>query len=246
VPMSKQEADTFLEDLPRIGRGDSFRFACHPEVACFNRCCADLDLVLHPYDVLRLRRALRLAARDFMHRYAEIGIVSGTGFPQVSLRMKANRRMSCPFVSPEGCTVYADRPGACRTYPLGRGASLDADGKLEIRYVLVREAHCRGFEEERAWTVEEWLADQGLSDYLRFNDMHLEFSARLLGEKRTLSREQSGMVLMALYHLDEFGERIESGRWLERSHLPDERKRAILNDEQARLEFAFEWLESEL
>ena len=34
-------------------------FACHPKVPCFNECCRELDLALSPYDVLRLRRALR-------------------------------------------------------------------------------------------------------------------------------------------------------------------------------------------
>jgi len=40
------------------------------------------------------------------------------------LRRKENG--SCVFLGPEGCQVHADRPLACRLYPLGR--QMDADG----------------------------------------------------------------------------------------------------------------------
>ena len=46
---------------------DGFTFACHPEVPCFNQCCRRLNLVLTPYDVLRLKNHLGMSSEEF-HR----------------------------------------------------------------------------------------------------------------------------------------------------------------------------------
>ena len=54
--MEKDASREFMENLPELEPGKTFCFACHPEVPCFNRCCAELTLPLTPYDVLRLRR----------------------------------------------------------------------------------------------------------------------------------------------------------------------------------------------
>ncbi len=78
-------------------------------------------------------------------------------------------RASCPFVGNEGCRVYNDRPGACRTYPLGRGASLEAQGDKAL-HILIREPHCHGFAEEREQTLNQWQNDQDLQEYNRYND----------------------------------------------------------------------------
>ena len=49
-----------LNNLPgiQLKPGDSFAFRCHPDIACFNRCCRNLNLFLYPYDVIRLKGAL--------------------------------------------------------------------------------------------------------------------------------------------------------------------------------------------
>ena len=43
--------------------GNRFRFRCHKDMECFTRCCAGLNLVLMPYDILRMKR--RLPQRRF-------------------------------------------------------------------------------------------------------------------------------------------------------------------------------------
>jgi Fe-S-cluster containining protein len=247
TPMSNREiADVYIENLPHLEVDQSFRFNCHPKVSCFNKCCADLDLVLHPFDILRLRQALKIGSLDFMARYTEVEAARGTGFPQVSMKMLEEQNGVCPFVSPQGCTVYDHRPGACRTYPLGRGASLDDDHQVVVQYVLVQEEHCQGFCEDISWKVNDWLSDQGLEVYNQFNDRHLVLMTNWLEKGNPLTRDQFGLVFMALYHLDELLIRIKNGNWLERQDLDEQRKNAILNEEPARLAFAFDWVESVL
>lgn len=107
----------------------SLRFACRPGVICFNECCRELDLALFPYDVLRLRRALGISSGEFMKKYVLVTQEDGQVFPICRLSMVDDGRASCVFVRREGCSVYADRPAACRAYPVGRGASFRGDGR---------------------------------------------------------------------------------------------------------------------
>ena len=42
---ARQElVEKILKDYPRLGPDDRFKFACHPGVSCFNRCCGDVNL----------------------------------------------------------------------------------------------------------------------------------------------------------------------------------------------------------
>lgn len=157
--------------VKNLDRDQPFRFRCGTDLACFTDCCRQLDLALTPYDVLRLRRTLGISGKEFLDRYAVIENNAENAFPQVYLGMVDDGVASCPFVSSRGCTVYADRPGACRTYPLGRGSRLGPDGRPDDFYVVLNEPHCRGFAEESPQTVVTWLADQQLATYNEFNDL---------------------------------------------------------------------------
>ena len=46
----------------------SIKFRCHPEVSCFTACCGNINIILTPYDILRIRKALNLPAEEFMLR----------------------------------------------------------------------------------------------------------------------------------------------------------------------------------
>ena len=235
------DARAFLDRLPGLAPDEPFRFGCHPAVTCFGECCGDLDCVLHPYDVVRLRAALDQPSDVFLGRHAEVEVARGTGFPVVSLRMRDDAARTCPFVRDGGCTVYDDRPGACRSYPVGRGARLDESGAVRVEYVLVRESHCHGFSEGRAWTAPTWLADQGMDAYLHPNDRHMRLMARWVEERRPLTRGQHDLVLLALYRLDVLRERLRGGTWPDGA--PVDGGEGDLDDEAALLLRAFDWVE---
>ena len=46
----------------------TFNFQCHAALACFNKCCRNLNLFLYPYDVLRLSRHLEISTDQFIER----------------------------------------------------------------------------------------------------------------------------------------------------------------------------------
>ncbi|MBW2051338.1 MAG: YkgJ family cysteine cluster protein [Deltaproteobacteria bacterium] len=219
--------------------GKSFHFACHPKIACFNRCCADLNLVLTPYDILCLKNRLGMASDQFLEEYTDTMIEEGRPYPRVQLKMSDKKDRPCHFVSPAGCTVYEDRPGACRIYPLGRGS---AHGGKEI-FFLVKEDHCQGFSEDREWTVETWLADQGLKDHNRINDQWMEIitSSKPLGPPEHHLKKMQ-MFFMASYNLDRFRQFIFKSPFLERFVLEPEIIEAIKTDDRLLLELGFKWL----
>ena len=218
----------FLDSLPELRPGERFGFACHPGVTCFNACCSDLTLVLTPYDVLRLRRALALSGREFIARHARTALAPDTGFPQLRLAMRDDLPgKPCPFVTPQGCGVYPHRPGACRTYPLGRAARTGDDGQVVEQFFVVREEHCRGFEQDASWTSAEWLGDQDLAAYNAANDRYMLLLAQAR-EHGLLDRKQANLVFLAAYNLDAFRDFLANTKALDR--LPRARLTSAPND----------------
>ncbi|UJX41014.1 YkgJ family cysteine cluster protein [Desulfovibrio sp. JY] len=244
--LAENEADAteaFLKSLPELAPGESFRFACHPNVPCFNACCSDLRLMLTPYDALRLRRALGISAADFINHFATRFTAPDTGFPMLQLKMRDEPRKRCPFVTPEGCKVYPDRPGACRTYPLGRATKLDEQGHVVEQFFVVREPHCRGFEEASTWDAPAWLADQDLARYNDFNDRYMRLMALARGKGAALTDKQGQMVWLAQYEPDAFQAFITRLDLFRLVEIDEERKARVLADEEASLIFGLDWLE---
>ncbi len=218
---------------------ETFRFACHPGIACFNSCCADLNLILTPYDILCLKNKLKISSDQFLEKYTETKIEPPRPFPRIQLKMSDKEGKPCPFVSSKGCTVYEARPGACRIYPLGRGS---ARGGRQF-YFLVKEDHCQGFNEDRLWTVETWQADQGLNEHNRINDQWMEIitSQKSLGPPEHQMKKMQ-MFFMSSYNLDKFREFIFQSPFLKRFIVSPETTEAIKTSDLALLEFSFKWL----
>lgn len=232
----------FLENLPELEPGKTFCFACNPDVPCFNRCCAELTLPLTPYDVLRLRRHFGMDSESFLNTHTRMRSFPDTGFPLPLLRMLEGPGEPCPFVTPAGCSVYEDRPGACRCYPLGRGAKMSRDG-VEERFFVVREPHCHGFDQGRDWTAQEWLADQGLDVFNAANDRYMRLMTMVRASGKPLEARMATMAILCLYQLDKFRELIEQMHIFARVELSEERKQAIMSRDEDTLDFALDWME---
>ncbi len=116
-PFKKSQSDKVVP--VKLTGKSRFKFRCHKGVRCFTACCSNINIVLPPYDLLRLRKRLGLTTEDFINQYCEIEILAKTLLPVITLKMKKDEKKSCPFVTAEGCTVYEDRPSNCRYYPVG-------------------------------------------------------------------------------------------------------------------------------
>jgi Fe-S-cluster containining protein len=222
---------------------EQFRFSCHRGLSCFTACCVKLRLILTPYDILRLKNRLGLSSDEFLERYTETVFDEGKRFPLIRLKMK-HEEGRCPFLLAEGCSVYGDRPGACRLYPVGR-ASARPNGLSQIkeRFFIVREPHCLGFNEEKLWSIEEWTSHEGLSEYQRSNDSWLAIvtSSDSIGDAEQAQRKYQ-MFFMASYNLDRFRAFLFNSRFFERFRVEPSLKERLAVDDEALLDFAFEWL----
>lgn len=231
---------TLMQPIPNR----KFRFACHRGLPCFTRCCANLNMVLTPYDVLRLKNRLKLSSEEFLERYTTCHVDDNYGVPVVKLKMNTDEKRRCPFVCPEGCIVYEDRPGACRLYPLGRAASKIHEGHQAGEYYFtVKESHCLGFSENQEWSVQEWLTDQGLDEYNTMNDLFMDITAgRQAKTIKRLSDRQLQMYYMAGYSLDEFKRFVFETSFLSRFDITQDLLDRIKTDETELMGFARQWL----
>lgn len=163
------------QDMIPLSLSDPMAFVCGPDNACFNDCCRDLNQALTPYDVLRLKIHLRMPSQTFLQTYTTRHAGLTSGLPVVTFRFDPSAGHACPFVSKTGCSVYPDRPGSCRLYPLARAISRSRQsGEIQEYYALIQEDHCKGFRTNELQTVEQWLAGQEVTAHNQNNDKLME------------------------------------------------------------------------
>jgi hypothetical protein len=231
------------KNVSRLGLNETFSFACHPGVHCFTDCCRQLELALTPYDVLRLTRETRMHSREFLDKYVIQEQDADDAFPRFYLTMVDDGRASCVFVSKKGCTVYPGRPGACRAYPMGRAAIRQDDNSIDEFFVLLRESHCHGFQENVEQNSEKYAMDQNLLEFNKFNDILvslLQHDKIRQGFKPT--PEQIKIFVLALYDLDSFREQLQAGTLLGANRLEND----LHKEKEQLLLFGIKWLLQEL
>jgi len=236
----------FLADKRQLAEGESFEFTCHPGVPCFNSCCADVNIVLTPIDVLRLARHLEMNTREFLETHTSNPITKDLKIPMVMLRMTAEDGKPCPFVGDEGCTVYEDRPWACRMYPLAMAIPPARAGEEpEPVFFVFEDDHCKGREqpERKPWTSAKWRENQGLEaqDELETGFRDLVSHPWFIGG-RTLDPKRMHMLYTACYDIDSFRSFVFESSFCERFDLQPEELEELKTNDEALLHFAFRWL----
>ncbi len=203
-----------------------------------------LELAVTPYDVLRLKKATGLSSDEFLDTYIIIEQDPGEPFPRFYLTMVDDGRASCVFVKSEGCTVYKDRPSACRAYPVGRAAMRGESGKTAEHFILMKEAHCMGFMEPVEQSALSYSKDQELVTYNKFNDALIEILQHESIRKGFIpSKRQTELFILALYNLDQFRKKLFDDEMGSVSPTGSERER-LKNDEELLL-FAITWIKEQ-
>jgi len=240
------EGDQSVEpDLTPISRPESFCFACHPEVTCFNECCRDLNQFLTPYDILRLKNHLGLSSGQFLAQYTSQHAGPDSGLPIITLKPGDQQGRICPFVTPKGCRVYDNRPSSCRTYPLIRGISRSREtGEMTEQFMVLKEPHCDGFNTGKTRTVQQWLDEQGLHIYNEINDKLMPIislkNRRMPG---VLDIKARHLFFTALYDLDSFRSQIINNGLLADLQIDSSLVDKALEDDLGLLEIGIRWIE---
>ncbi|MEW5736525.1 MAG: YkgJ family cysteine cluster protein [Thermodesulfobacteriota bacterium] len=230
----------------RLGESDTFCFSCKPGISCFNLCCRNLTLFLYPYDLIRLTRRLSIGYEEFLDRHAEVVLREGSHFPEVLLRMAENEERTCPFLTDAGCSVYPDRPYSCRTFPTEHGFFSGPEGKAPVRMDLFRPPdYCRGQDEGKTWTVQEWLENQGAVVYVKMMARWSGYLARFTHDPWGPEGRQGRLFRMAFtaaYNMDAFREFVFKSSLLERVQVPATVRKKIKKDDAALWEFGMDWM----
>lgn len=242
------EAHPELSDAA-IDQESLFRFSCHPGVPCFNQCCHDLRLLLYPFDVLRLKNRLQLSSEAFLETYTTAERQPNDPFPEVLLNMDGSPGAPCPFLTPEGCGVYADRPDACRMFPLDRGLEFDAQGRSRLRYFFRPPSFCKGGETECTWNVDRWLIDQKADVYAEMTEkwagVRMLFHQRpAMGMPEAIRKEKEmvRMAYMASYDLDAFRKFVLESSFLKRFQIPSSLLKRSRTDDLSLLRIGMAWI----
>ncbi|MBD3402276.1 YkgJ family cysteine cluster protein [candidate division GN15 bacterium] len=240
----EQFKEKVLKEYPRLKADSPFRFDCHHGVACFNECCGDVNIFLTPYDIIRLKNNLGISSGEFLDRYTLSPFNKDSKFPVVLLRMEDNDRKSCPFNRPEGCSVYGDRPWACRMYPVGVAQPGEGNQELEEEfYFLLKESCCRGYDEPKEWTIEEYKKNQGVEEYDRYGELFKNLTThRYFGEGKMLSPEKMDMFFTVCYDIDSFRRFIFNSSFFDKFEVDGETRTKIKEDDVELLKFGYQWL----
>lgn len=251
--------DTYMaKDLPfpespvvpeMVDGSKKIQFQCRKGIACWNACCSNIDISLTPYDILRLKRRLGLASAAFLQQYAVPYEMEKDGIAGVKLK-PVEGGSACQFMKPEGCSVYEDRPTACRYYPVALLSMRRQDEYVDRdAYALVKEDHCLGHKEPRSLTIDEYRAEQGLDTYdvqgrgWRQLVLKKKSSGPTVGKPSVRSRQ---LFFMTCYDIDTFRAFVDSGPFKDIYDVPESELEAMLGDslesEQALMQFGFRFL----
>jgi Fe-S-cluster containining protein len=222
-----------------------FKFRCHKGVKCYTRCCSNINILLTPYDIVRMKKRLNMSSSEFLDKYTSMDIDKKTSHPFAILKMTDDEKKSCPFVTAEGCTIYTDRPANCRYYPIGQGTVRKGTEQGPVNeefYFFIKEPHCLGYQEDTEWTIESWRTDQGVDLYDEMNREWKEIQLRkdILG--RPIDTTKQSQIYLASYDLDSFKKYVFESKFLDVFDIPDEEIEKTKDDEIALMKLGFKYI----
>lgn len=233
----------------QLHAADPFRFRCHTGIACFNRCCENIDILLTPWDITRMARHFGLDTRGVIDRYTVDFPMDGQGMPGLKLARRENST-ACIHLTPEGCGIYADRPSACRYYALGAVSLRKKDSReVEDSYFVVKEPHCLGHDEPATQTIAEYRREQGVVEY---DDANREWREIVLRRRSSgpavgkPSPRSFELFFLASYDLDGFRRFVASESFRAIFDLTGAELEEVARDDRVALRFAMRFLRQAL
>lgn len=233
--MGNKEKD--LKDGLDLTENSIFKFRCGNDMACFTKCCRDVNIFLTPYDLLRMRKHLGMTSDEFIEKHTRIIFSDISGLPIVFLKMSEDETKVCSFMSKAGCEIYEDRPWACRMYPLNKK---EQPGHFDL---IVNQDFCEGLRQENKINISEYLTSQGIEIFEEMEKPFIDITnnPRLLKEGIILNDKIKQMFFMA-YDLDKFKKFIFESRFLSIFDVPQKQIALMHEDETELLKFCFTWL----
>ncbi len=200
-----------------------------------------------PYDIIRLKQRLKISSTEFLEQYTVRPFTKEQQLPVVVLKLNDDKEgKPCHFVTPEGCSVYEDRPWPCRMYPVGSAsARTEQDPNAPEFHFLMHENPCDGFQESKTWTIRQWKENQGVAPYdemgelLKDINLHPHFT-----KGGTLNPQQMDMYYMVCYDIDRFHSFVFDSSFLKKYDVDPELTEKMKTDDVELLKFGYRWLKT--
>lgn len=239
--------DKAVEECDKLTLASRFRFTAQPEETCFPQCCSDNNLILSPYDILRLKNHWGITSTEFLERFTRRENEEKSNLPLVILDLGKNQER-CPFVEDKSgrCTVYSDRPASCRLYPLGKGGVL-MDKSVDYYYYSRQAKDCPDSQTDMETTVALWLEERGLNLY---EDLSRDWEAMILwmGLKTDIKTppQVQALFYLAAYDVDKFRRFVFETSFLEIFQITGPLVELLRTDDVELLKLAYGYLKTVL
>jgi hypothetical protein len=145
-----------------------------------------------------------------------------------------------------GCSVYADRPDTCRSFPIEQGVEYDADRKKDTPIYFFRPPDfCLGQHEDQQWDIASWVKDQ---EARRFHQMTIRWAQlkRLFQDDPWGAEGPEGsrakMAFMATYNIDRFREFLFNSSFLKRYKVKSAVLKKVKADDAELLKLGIDWV----
>lgn len=237
--------ESILKEYDRLSENDTFQFECGPHLECFNDCCADVNIFLTPYDVMRMRRSVNMGSTEFLSKYTIIPFDENQKLPVPLMMMQETERKQCHFVDDEkGCTIYKDRPWPCRMYPVGSASPAGQDGfGKEGFFFIMKEDHCKGHERKKQWTIKEWMEDQQVGEYEEFGELFKRVTLHdQMSSDWKPKPKQVELYWMCLYDTDKFKRFVLESSFLDRFEISQAEAELLKTSDEALLRMGFKYV----
>ena len=111
------------EEAKQLSPESRFYFNCHSRLACFNQCCQKPTIILKPYDIIRLRKRLKITSGEFLERYTTKVLEEKSFLPLVMLDIDKEEGTGCPFLESKVAVSMKTGPEPAVSFPSPRGAA---------------------------------------------------------------------------------------------------------------------------
>jgi len=232
-------------DPTQLTLKSEFKFRCHKGIPCFTKCCGNINILLTPYDIIRMKKRLGISSEEFLEKYTHMELDDKSKQPLVRLKMLDDQEKTCHFVTPDGCMIYTDRPANCRYYPIGQGIMRKETEKGPVNeefYFFIREPHCLGYQENTEWTIQSWKDDQEASLYDEMNREWKEVQLRRNPLLKELDSNKQAQIYTACYDIDRFRRYVFESRFLDIFEIEQDIAEKIKTDDVALMKLGFTYI----
>ena len=206
----EQLIESLIANGKRLKRDDIFEFECSQcGSCCYNR----VDILLTPYDITRISKALGQSPYEMVQKYCDYYVGNNSNFPIFTVKFKESHRDGetfCPFLKRKDgkgmCQIHSVKPFSCGAFPLGR--MIDESDKTKVHYFnqfdLDDAPACSSL--KRKYTVSEWLGKHNLEEseeaFILSTDLIIGIkdyiNLKKLREDKRITDKTRGMIYTAL------------------------------------------------